>query len=53
MVFQVYDPASGAVIDQLPDEHALRALAYARERQGAQTAQAQAVQARSTLDRSA
>ena len=48
VVFQVYDPASGAIIDQLPDEHALRARAYVRERQGAQTAQA-----RTSLDRSA
>jgi hypothetical protein len=31
IVFQVYDPASNTVLDQLPDESALRARAYARE----------------------
>lgn len=31
LVFQVVDQGSGQVVVQLPDEHALRARAYARE----------------------
>jgi flagellar protein FlaG len=38
MVFQVVDPSSGTVLDQLPSEAALRAKTYARETQAAQTA---------------
>ncbi|MFE1598486.1 flagellar protein FlaG [Methylobacterium sp. ID0610] len=37
MVFQVIDPSSGSVLDQLPSEAALRAKTYARETQAAQT----------------
>ncbi|ACL59399.1 flagellar protein FlaG [Methylobacterium nodulans] len=37
MVFQVLDPATGSVLDQLPSESALRARTYARETQAAQT----------------
>ncbi|WP_407518975.1 hypothetical protein [Methylobacterium oryzisoli] len=40
MVFQVLDPASGSIIDQLPTEQALRAKTYARD---VQTTQATAI----------
>ncbi|MGY2052669.1 flagellar protein FlaG [Methylobacterium sp. JK268] len=36
MVFQVVDPGSGSVLEQLPSEAALRAKTYARETQTAQ-----------------
>ncbi|ACA17667.1 conserved hypothetical protein [Methylobacterium sp. 4-46] len=38
MVFQVLDPNSGSVLDQLPSESALRAKTYARESEAAQAA---------------
>lgn len=47
IVFQVYDPTSGTVLDQLPDESALRARAYAREQAAQGGASTQ------TLDRTA
>jgi hypothetical protein len=37
MVFQVLDPASGSIIDQLPTEQALRAKTYARDVQATQS----------------
>ncbi|WP_246154408.1 flagellar protein FlaG [Methylobacterium oryzihabitans] len=37
MVFQVVDPTSGNVVDQLPSEAVLRARTYARESEAQQT----------------